>query len=428
MQAQVHQRQREIAASDALTRASTAKQAFTKEQALAWIGSDGVNAINGDMYKLTSNFSQMFRGASPKDFAQLKYQMQQEIVGAKNRLFTAVSKTGIVNDPNVQELIKRHTDSLDTLFKSVETLQSGEDAAKAMENSYKRLEVEQKFNFAKKYDVPSINALRLIPDAVMQKWSLNNKDNLEGIMTLTDSLVNATTHNPQLGKSLTETKLQKGVPDAVTVSFGMFDGGDTPSFEKAVTTLRTSIIDSPKFKNESEKLVAMEGFVRELGKTERKGKFVNVTSTAVGDSYKIVDEYITTTSKFMSQEAANIGGVKAEVMPDGRLLFSGNNASGVAKMNRDFASRINEGIVAMANVMNVSTKEAAKLSYPRYKDMFGTQGQSYGTIAPKPTTTKEASASELKGMSITMKKDVLSQRGFTATEIDAILGDMSGNQ
>ena len=167
----------------------------------------------------------------------------------------------------------------------------------------------------------------------------------------------------------------------MSVPFSILDNGGTAEFAKSVTTLRKSLIDNPQFAKEEDKFVAMDGFVRELKNPARKGKFGDVPADVVQDTFKITDEYVTTAARVMTRKAAEFGDVRAEVMPDGRLMFNSKNAEHAAFMNREYATRINDSIAGLSNIMNISHKEAAKMTYPRYKDLFTTQNQAFGAIS-----------------------------------------------
>lgn len=379
MQADVHERQRQIRAVDTLDSISKKNAFVSKETAKQFVASDGTNFLIGDTLKVSQNFTQMFKDSKPGDYDSLITMLSQEVLSRQNKLAAIAHRTGIINEPDTQDLLKRHTESLNQLLTIAKNAGSGKNAAEAMQNAFARIESEQKLGFAKQYNVAALNALKLVPDNLWLKFDTNQKQ--VELMALTSGLVNMALDSPAMAKGLVTSTIKKDSVDAVSVAFGMFDNGGQAEFGKSVTTLRKAIIDAPVFKTEDEKFKAMDGFIRELKNPLRKGKYGDVGADTVGDAFKIADEYVQTSAKFMTKKAAEFGDVRAEVLPDGRLMFAGKNPEHVAFMNREYAARINDAIVGMANIMNVSTKEAAKLSYPRYKDIFTTQNQAFGDIS-----------------------------------------------
>lgn len=426
---EINNTKKAVAAADALTRYTQQQDVITKEQAKSFVVNQGASLITGDMSQIVDTYSGAFRNAGPGEVAALKFQLKQDVANRKQRLVVAATKGGILNDPQTQALIKQQTESLDAFISSIDPLVTGKDAADVMDNKYRRLKAEQDFGFASKYDVPSLQALRLIPDPIWQKWALNNPQNLDGMMKLTDDLINTTIGSPALTAAMTTGTIDPKNTDATSVAFGLFDGGDQPAFEKAVGTLRQAVIDRPVFQNEEQKLKFMEGFIKELGAPQRKGKFNNVSSETIQDTYKIVDEYVTMSGTWMQKKLQEYKDknilVRADVLPDGRLTFTSSNTQAATDMNRNFAARVNEGLAGIANMMNVSVKEAAKTTYPRYQEtLWGVSGQDTGAI-PRPIGGVSKPTGErlvIKNTDDLMK--ALQSGKITGAEFEAVARDM----
>lgn len=369
MQQGVHAAQAQLRASATITALKDQNAFVSQEQARAFVANEGSNLVVGDVRQLQQSFGTLFQNATPKDYDSLVTQLEMQVIDRKKGLAVLAGSKGILNEGATKELIKAHTEALDQVLATVKASGSGKNAFEAMNNAAQRLDSEHKYKFAQQYDTASLNAFKLIPDPVWQKWSLQGDGNITKLMGLTSSLMNNFTNSPAMREALTSTVTKPGVVDAVAVPFSLLDAGQVEPFNKSVSTLRKAISETANFKTEEEKFKVMDGFMKELSSVSRKGKFVGMGDVAIGDVFNISDEYVNTTTKFMAKKAVEFGDVFAD-FNGGKLIFTSPNSAHAAYMNKEYASRFNTSVAAHANVLNVSNEQAAATLFPRYQHLF----------------------------------------------------------
>jgi len=166
MQQEVHKRQQQISASDQLDRAVKADSRVTAEQAKTWAASEGSNFIQGDTFLLTKNAAVMFTGASAADYPKIKAKLRMDAMERHNAFIAKTNQLGIRNDPTVAALIADHKQTLDYTLETIDGLESGADAEKALTHAYNIIEQTQSLGLASRFNMGAIKLMSKIPDSM----------------------------------------------------------------------------------------------------------------------------------------------------------------------------------------------------------------------------------------------------------------------
>lgn len=388
MQGEVIQRQREISASEQLTRGIAADSQVTVQTAKQFIATDGANAISGDAFTLKNAAMQMFQGATPQDYPKIKAKLRLDALERHNTFVAKTTQLGIRNDPAVKDTIADHKATTDYILATIESLESGEDAQKALDHAYSITVGTQKLGIAKEHNVGALEIMRLIPDPVLNSVmaSGDGRKNFSNLFKLAQSITDKAVGGGEVAAQLSEYKDDPANPTAVKVGMGILDSSKT---ERQIKENSSAVISffadgarPENFKTEEDRIKYLDSVMTQLADPKYKDKISKADTEALANAFKLTDQYFQTVGKWREKrfnEALTTGflGVErsipvyADLLPDGRITYSSPDPKTQQDFNRKFAGRINEGIGAMAALTGVSRMEAVKEILPRYRQIFG---------------------------------------------------------
>jgi len=393
MQQDVHKRQQQISASDQLDRAVKADSRVTAEQAKTWVANEGSNLITGDTFLITKNAATMFAGATPADYPKIKAKLRLDAMERHNAFVAKTNQLGIRNDPTTAALIADHKQTLDYTLETIDGLESGADAEKALTHAYTIIEKTQELGLASRYNIGAMNLMKKIPEAMWSKLLVSEgTQNLTKMMTLSQDIFNEAVSAPSTVDSLSEYKDDPANPTAVTTGMGMIDntkdeGELAVNSTKIINFFHSGMADG-NFKTEEDKIKYLDSVFKQMGDPKRKDKLKFADAEAQANAFKMTDEYFQTVGAWREKkfnEALNDGSsVYADLLPDGRVTFRSNNPKVQAEFNTKFAARINDGVATMANLLGVTRQEASTTILPRYRQVFGIETNIQ--TGPKPIT------------------------------------------
>lgn len=403
MQANVLQRQREVSASEALTRGLSADTVLKKEDSLSFIANEGTNAILGDSFTLKATAAAMFEGATPQDYPKIKNKLRMDIDARRNALVAQTNKLGIRNESSVKTFIEDYDSSMKMLLDTIDGLESGADAQKAIDHAYAILVGSQKIGMARQYNIGALETLRLFPDSVLNSVMADEKSgNFAAFSKLAQSVFDGAVSNGETRGFLTSSD-PKSAPVAVEAAFGTLEKEKDPSrlSEMASKVINFSV-DAAKpenFDTAEDQMKYLDSVFKKIGAPKLKGKFEGMDTNALGNVFKLTEQYFQTIGAeraklFESSLGTGLIGeqrsvpVYADLTPDGRIIFRSSDASTQKKFNDKFAGRINLGVDATANLMGISRQDALADLLPRYRQIWGIETNIQ--TGPKAIKGKEA--------------------------------------
>jgi hypothetical protein len=382
MQNRVRIRQQQISASEELDRGIKADAALTKEDAKAWVANQGTNLVAGDTFLLTRNASVMFAEATPQDYPKIKAKLRLDATERHNAFVAKTNQLGIRNDPTTAALIEDHKKTLDYVLETIDGLESGADAEKALTHAYNIIEKTQELGLAKRYNIGAMNLMKKIPEAVWTKLLVTpGSENLTKLMTLSQDIFNEAVSSPMAVDSLSTYSSDPANPEAVIAGIGIVDGtkdeGELATNSSKVLNFFHSGMQDGNFKTEEDKVKYLDSVFKQLADPKRKDKLKFAYAQAQANAFKMTDEYFQTVGtwreKKFNEALTDDIAVYADVLPDGRLTFRSSDPKTQAEFNSKFATRINDGIGAMSNLMGISRSEATTTILPRYRQIFGVE-------------------------------------------------------
>jgi len=387
MQADVLQRQREVSASEALTRGISAEANVKKEDALSFIANAGTNAILGDSFTLKSTAASMFEGATPQDYPKIKSKLRMDIEARRQAIVAQTNKQGIRNEPSVKTFIEDYDSSMKMLLGTIESLESGEDAQKAIDHAYGVLVGSQKIGMARQYNVGALETLRLFPDSVLNSVMADaSSGNFAAFSKLAQSVFDGAVSNGETRNFLRPSGKPGEAPIAVDAAFGTLEKEKDPTklggMASKVISFSVDAANPDNFDTAEDQMNYLDSVFKKIGAPKLKGKFEGMDTNALGDMFKLTEQYFQTVGEeraklFESALGTGLMGEKksvpvfADLTPDGRVIFHSTDAGTQKKFNTKFAGRINLGIDAVANLMGVSRQEALTDLLPRYRQIWG---------------------------------------------------------
>lgn len=430
MQASVLQRQREVSASDQLTRGLTAGDALKREDALTFIANEGTNAILGDSFTLKSTAAAMFQGATPQDYPQIKNKLRMDIDARRNALVAQTNKLGIRNEAEVKTYIEDYDSSMKMLLDTIEGLESGADAQKAIDHAYGILVGSQKIGMARQYNIGALETLRLFPDSVLNSVMADEKSgNFAKFSKLAQSVFDGAVSNGETREFLTTTEPGKA-PVAVEAAFGTLEKEKDPeklgAMASNIINFSVDAANPDNFKTEEDQTKYLDSVFKKIGDPKLKEKFKDLDTQALGNMFKLTDQYFQRVGEeraklFNETLDTGILGIErsipvyAEITPDGRVIFQSPDAKTQKKFNDKFAGRINLGISATANLMGISKKEATAELLPRYRQIWGIETNIDTGI--KPITGAKKAEPDLSRESMKISPEVQAKRDETRLRV-----------
>lgn len=386
MQANVLQRQREVSASDALTRGLSADSVIKKEDSLSFIANEGTNAILGDSFTLKTTAATIFEGATPQDYPKIKNKLRMDIDARRTALVAQTNKLGIRNEASVKTFIEDYDSSMKMLLDTIDGLESGADAQKAIDHAYGILVGSQKIGMARQYNIGALETLRLFPDSVLNSVMADEKSgNFAAFSKLAQSVFDGAVSNGETRGFLTTTEPGKASV-AVEAAFGTLEKEKDPvrlgEMASKVISFSVDAADPANFSTEEDQTKYLDSVFKKIGDPKLKDKFKDMDTNALGDMFKLTDQYFQRVGEERTKlfnEALDTGildtgksiPVYAELTPDGRIIFQSPDAKTQKKFNDKFAGRINNGIATTANLMGISKNEAMTNLLPRYRQIWG---------------------------------------------------------
>lgn len=379
LQYRVNIRQKQIATSEQLDRGIKADSALTAEQAKGWVANEGTDLVAGDTFLLTRNATTAFTGAKPQDYPMIKAKLRSDAMARHNAFVAKTNRLGIRNDPATAALIEDHKKTLDYVLETIDGLESGADAEKALTHAYNIVEKTQELGLTQRYSVGAMKLMRNIPDPVWNSLLANQgKANFVRMFELGQNILNEVVSSPSAVEALSTYTADPTTPDAVVTGFGVVDGSkeeDLPENSSKVLNFFHSGMQEGNFKTEEDKVKYLDSVFKQLADPKRKNKFVGANPEAQANAFKMTDEYFQTVGtwreKKFNEALTDDITVFADILPDGRVTFRSSNPKTQAEFNKKFATRINDGIGAMSNLMGISRKEATTTILPRYRQIFG---------------------------------------------------------
>lgn len=382
-----------------------------KANGRSFMRSNGLAMMNGKLGQiLNQGISLIGQGG---DFQGGITQVRLMLNAAKQQY--AEQLAPIANEPGVKAAI----DYLDKQSQIIEDLLakagSKEDAVRVSENAMKLLRNSQ-------YEAVSKN---MNPEALKQITSLMSTagaariidQNPEAMGEIMQTLGNVfsgaanglgTNYSAKLGN---DNVVSLGVKHLATEAIK--DPTVLTTLEQTLGTISQDVQNPNKFPNPEDKFKFYEKLVHDLTDPAVKAGISKIGSGAYSQTAGMIDDYMTMTTPAMmtsinkwEQQGVPI---TMDVLPDGRVVFKSENRQVVQDLNSRYASRINDSLSAMSNLMGLDTKSvAATHFYPNYLPAWADDPD----IQPLEIRTKDEADLAFQ------------QKKITRQEYDAILGEM----
>lgn len=382
----VNQSKVEKASSDAVQRASQGLTAFTKEQGLQFVQKNGDAALIGDMDELRSQLTNLYSQSTTKDYASIKYQANAVARSLSDKWYAAAARAGISNEPAVKDLITRQEASIKAITDRLESLKSGDDFKKVLDNEVNAMQLTQRAALYKEYDIEAIDLASKIasqsPD-LFKQWAVGSGkyDTNDAIKTfggLVNRFLNKSTVNSMSSKNIDGKK-----PDAVNFLKETIKLGD----KQGITNMLGTFSDGySKIQDTSSRLSFLEQSVRELGNVANTENLKGLQTDGVNNGMNLINTYMNQVAPQMilginsaMKENKGEDRVSFDVLPNGTLTVSSSNKDLERKLNSKFIIRINESLAATANLQGVTPKAIAGKFY----------NQHFGKWIPELSTDKD---------------------------------------
>lgn len=331
---------------------------LSASQAKTWAETTGNQVVRGGLSNANKTALNMIDslGITAENYPKFKAQITSEFDNLK-RVFHDSIPVSIVQEPLVQQQIKDYNDGLDSIVKRFDTLASGDDMKRVLQNEVEILKGSQEKSLRQTYNVEEINLMsnmmRNIPGVIIESPV---RDRYSGIITAI------------AGNNFKAPALQELVPksDKDTTSGDILSGainlgaasGDFTGFKRTLDAVnaQTPTITNPKtrmqflYNNLSSiaKQKPLDLDVESISKVETSvGQLLNDSQFGIG-----------------TLAETSVGKkVQMDVLPSGHLIFTGEDAS---KFNATYANNVNIALRAYANAHNTNMAQAAKRFYPQY--------------------------------------------------------------
>lgn len=331
------------------------------------------------------------------DYAAAKLTVKNLATVEKQRNANILRNQGIANTPEGQQMIASYNATIDELVDSMEDYQSGKDALDFMQNKAEFARHRQDLNLRERVDVSAINILSRM-DPFLVQWVLKDPKNEQRVYDMTSSLVAGALNSPIITNGILESNLEPNKSDATTIFERILSDGNPASIAQSSATLMESVRNL-NASRPLEVLQFLDKHLESLGSPQISQVIKNkeIPTSVIADLVSLTDEYLTQTFhhkntlinrevQSLSNIASELTGVgttvrtKAEIMQDGRLFYSSNDPKLQLTLNNKVAMRYNNAIKAYASMANISTKEASRIFYDRYKDSFDIERESFDKV------------------------------------------------
>ena len=343
-----------------------------KNQARAWLGSNGIPLMNGALNDVLSSAIANFNAGGDVTGVLTKFRLDLNQVQQK---YTE-KLLPISNDPNAKaalDYLDKQKQVLENLFAGVATK---EDAIKLSNNLNTLLQNDQ-YKEASTYANPKVVSLvaSVLSAAGPQATAriLGQDPKLLGNITKTLSNI----YSGAAGSLGTDYTLKMGKDNAVSTGIAHLaqqavqDKEAVPILEKALSAIRQDINNPEKFPDTASKFNFYEKLIHDLGTPEVKMGVSKVGAKGYQEAATMIDDYMNLVipsmmTSILKWEKQGIP-VQLDVLPDGRAIFRSPDANAARDLNSRYTPRINDSLQAMANLMGTDTKSAAvNTFYPTY--------------------------------------------------------------
>jgi hypothetical protein len=187
-----------------------------------------------------------------------------------------------------------------------------------------------------------------------------------------------------------------------------------PVLENALSTISQDVQNPNKFATPDDKFRFYEKLIHDLTDPAVKAGISKIGSGAYSQTAGMIDDYMTMTTPAMMNSIVRWekqgSPVTMDVLPDGRVVFKSPDSKAAQDLNSRYASRINDSLMAMSNLMGLDTKSVASTHfYPEYLPAWADAPN----IQPTEIRTKDDAALAFQ------------QKKITRQEYDAILNEMN---
>jgi Mor family transcriptional regulator len=336
----------------------------TAAQARQWNDEKGPEVVRGSISNNAKILVQMVEeklanGQTMDATSYPKFKAEvEDTLDQQHQIFVSSIPASIRQDPNSQDLIKMHADSMEKLKTRLSTMASGEDIKKVILNEVEIAKGTQDRDIRKNYNVAEIdlmgNLLRYAPGAVIE--SSDVMDKFKGIIK---NIASGNYKAPVMKEVLPKSDQDKF--SGVVIQSALSAGEKVGSWQELTRSLTamnnaTSLAESPK-----QRLQFLFNNLSTLAKSKPQqmdADTINQVDVSVGQMLEDTNfgiNSLTETSKGKD--------VSMDVLSSGMLVFTGKDAP---MFNKVYANNVNVALQAYANAHNMSMKEAAKEFYPKY--------------------------------------------------------------
>jgi Mor family transcriptional regulator len=336
----------------------------TTAQALQWNDEKGPAVVRGSISNSAKILVQMIdeemangqtmdANSYPKFKAQAEDRLDQ-----LHQIFVGSIPASIRQDPNSQELIKMHADSMEKLKVRLSTMASGEDIKKVILNEVEIAKGTQDRDLRKTYNVSEIglmsDMLRYAPAVVIE--SADVKEKFSGIVK---NIASGNYKAPAMKDLVPKSDQDK--LSGIVVQSSLSIGEKTGDWQGLGKTLATMNSVGPDIGTPKQRLQFLFNNLSSLAKSKPQqmdADTINQVDVSVGQMLEDTNFGINTLT-----ETSKGKDVSMDVLSSGMLVFTGKDAP---MFNKVYANNVNVALQAYANAHNMSMKEAAKEFYPKY--------------------------------------------------------------
>ncbi len=384
-----------------------------EEAAIQWVNDNRNDLTLGAARELSTSITAL-AGDKSIHYPTIKPQIEK-FIDDYVATYRANVPASIIGNSIVKDQIASIEKWAEGLKKGFNSLASGEDMKTYVENSLAITTAGQKADLATRINVPAaemvLNWAKAFPNQVVK-----DQATLQSFLKASSDIASLNIETPAIQGMLPKSIADKNYSQLITAAID--SSRKDKDFIGLNKMLEGSNMISDKIQDPIGKHIFLYNNIEALAKGDLTGSDIGVYTKANKMIGSFLDDKNTGLPLMFSEMQKS--GATVDVLPDGRMLFIGENAD---QFNNKYGVKINTALQAYANAQGISVKEAAGSFYPEY---FKKHVGSEKMLQDPDITTKVKTSKPIRVTISTPEqaKQALDLGRITSKEYNAIIKDM----